>query len=381
MKELIELRHLLHKHPELSGKEKNTAQIIKSFINTFNPDEVYENLGGHGLAFLFDSKKKGPNVLLRCDLDGIPVQDQNSISYKSINKGISHNCGHDGHMAIICGVAKWISENSITKGKLILLFQPAEENGQGAKMVLADQDFNKLKIDYVFALHNMPCYPLHSVIIPESNFSSAVESICIKLYGKESHASEPEKGINPSIAIAEIINKFNNLNNPNELSDDFQLLTLVYIKAGQIAYGVSAGEGEIHYTLRAWTDNQLNFLKKEVINLLEQITSKNQLAYTLNSLDYFPATQNNNSLKRIIEKAAKDCNLPIICKNTPFRFGEDFGWFSQKYPSFMFALGAGKKSPALHHSKYDFPDELIKTGIELFKSILLIIISREKKRK
>lgn len=370
MKELIELRHLLHKHPELSGLEKMTAQIIKNFIKSYNPDEVYEKLGGNGLAFLFDSKKNGPNILFRCEIDGIPVQEQNFVPYKSINKGISHNCGHDGHMAIMCGVAKWVSKNPIKKGKLILLFQPAEENGQGAKLVLTDPDFKKLKIDYAFALHNMPAYPLHSVIIPESNFSSAVESICIKLQGKECHASEPDKGNNPSIAIAEIIKKFNELNKPKELSDEFQLLTPIHINMGQIAYGLSAAEGEIHYTLRAWNNRQLSLLKKEVLDLVKQITTRNQLTYTLNYLDYFPATKNDHSLKRIIEKTAMDCHLPIISNKTPFRFGEDFGWFSEKYPSFMFALGSGEKSPGLHHSNYDFPDELIKTGIEIYKSIL-----------
>src|SRR6056297_1251757 len=109
--ELIRLRRELHKYPELSGKEINTGEKIKGFLQKYKPDQVIENIGETGLAFIFEGKEKGPTVLFRCDLDALPIDEINEINYKSRNEGVGHKCGHDGHMTILAGLAEAVSKN------------------------------------------------------------------------------------------------------------------------------------------------------------------------------------------------------------------------------------------------------------------------------
>ncbi len=214
--ELVNLRKELHRNPELSGKEKNTSDKINNFIGRFYPDEIITELGGHGLAFIFKGKEKGKTILFRSELDALPISEQNDFEYKSSIENVSHKCGHDGHMTILSGFASLLNDNKPAKGKVVLLFQPAEETGEGAAKVLEDKKFEQIKPDYVFALHNLPGYPAGSVVIKNGTFASASKGMIIKLHGKTSHASEPENGITPTPAVASIIQKLPFI--PNEIN-------------------------------------------------------------------------------------------------------------------------------------------------------------------
>ena len=156
------LRKELHQYPEVSGKEVNTAKRIKAFIEKHHPTEIIENIGGNGLAVVYEFGKQGKTIVIRCELDALPIEEKNDFEHRSTIKGVSHKCGHDGHMAIVAGLIFWLKEQLFTKGKVVLLFQPAEETGQGAYKVLQDKRFQELKADYVFALHNIPKEPLHN---------------------------------------------------------------------------------------------------------------------------------------------------------------------------------------------------------------------------
>ncbi len=168
--ELIKLRKDLHCNPELSGKEKNTSAKIKNFISQFNPDEVISNIGGNGIAFIFKGKEEGKTILFRSELDALPISEQNDFEYKSSVENVSHKCGHDGHMTILSGLASLLKNKKPDRGKVVLLFQPAEETGEGAAKVLEDKKFEQINPDYVFALHNLPGYPAGSVVIKNGNF-------------------------------------------------------------------------------------------------------------------------------------------------------------------------------------------------------------------
>jgi len=186
--DLITFRKDLHKHPEVSQKEKETQKRIINFLKEQGIDG--QKIGGTGVMVKFDSKVEGKTVMLRSDHDALAIQEINEFDHKSQNEGVSHKCGHDGHTAIMCGVANYFHEHPIAKGKLVLIFQPAEENGEGAKAVLADSQFD-FTPDLVFALHNLPGYPLHQVVLKEGNFTAAAKTIIIKLDGKTAHAAEP----------------------------------------------------------------------------------------------------------------------------------------------------------------------------------------------
>jgi amidohydrolase len=229
---LVYLRRELHKYPELSGVEKHTVQRIKYFLEEHHPGRFVEELGGNGLAVVYDFTADGPTVMIRCELDALPILEENSVDYKSVNKGVSHKCGHDGHMAIVAGIALWLKDNPMPKGRVVLLFQPAEETGKGAYDVLQNIAFRELNPDYIYGLHNIPGEPLHRVLVMDKYFSAEVKSMSIKLLGKDAHAAEPENGINPALAISEMICELDKLNVNVSEREDFSVLTPVHFRLG-----------------------------------------------------------------------------------------------------------------------------------------------------
>lgn len=372
------LRKELHTYPELSGQEVETAKRIKKFIEKQHHNKIIENIGGNGLAVVYEFSDSGPSIVIRCELDALPIEEVNDFEHRSLTSGISHKCGHDGHMAIVAGLVFWLKQQDFEQGKVILLFQPAEETGTGAPDVLNDDRFLKLNPDYIFALHNIPRQPLHSIITLNGNFSSTVQSVAIQLKGIESHSAEPEHGVNPALCIAELIQKFDALNINNIANEDFRLCVPIYSSMGVKSYGISAGFGELHYTLRTKSIAKMEKLQQDLERILFDVCSKYKLPYTATWFDYFPAVVNDAFCNQVIVETAKTCNYEIIEKITPFKFGEDFGWFSQKYKAAMFGIGSGLESPALHQADYDFPDEIIETGMAMFKGIIKSIVTPQK---
>ncbi|MBC7126048.1 MAG: M20/M25/M40 family metallo-hydrolase, partial [Bacteroidales bacterium] len=236
MEELIRLRHELHRNPELSGQERATGKRIRFFLSRYQPHELYSNIAGEGMAVVYRGKEPGPTVLFRCDMDALPITELSDFKYKSNTPGVSHTCGHDGHMAIVSGLAVRFFENPLEKGKVILFYQPSEENGSGAKESIERLKELDLMPDYAFALHNLPKYKKGSVVLGRYTFTAASKGLIIKLTGRNSHAAFPELGLNPSAATAEIIQHLLAL--PTNLKyKNFVLVTLIHVKIGKVAFG------------------------------------------------------------------------------------------------------------------------------------------------
>ncbi|MEM9686204.1 MAG: amidohydrolase [Bacteroidota bacterium] len=374
IEELIKLRKEIHQHPELSGQEIRTSKRIINFVEPHNPTKIIDKIGGHGLAVVYEFGKEGPTVMIRCELDALPIEESNTFNHTSIHKGVSHKCGHDGHMAIVAGLAFWIKEQRFRSGTVILFFQPAEETGKGALNVIEDPKFKRLKPDFIFALHNLPGEPMHTVLAKQGCFSALVQSTIITLTGKESHASEPKNGLNPTLALSEIIDALSTLNHYNAADEDFSILTPVYITLGAPSYGISPGKAEIHYTLRAWNPAKMKALEQRIYDITRKSCKNHGLQLKVEWLEYFPETTNDAECYTRIKNAATANNLELKEAHSPLRFGEDFGWFSRHFKTAIFGLGAGVHTPSLHHADYDFPDELIETGITMFKSIIAGIL-------
>lgn len=367
---LIDLRRTLHQYPDLSGRESFTAQRIVDFISLYEPSHCIRDMGGHGVAFSYVFGSVGPTIIIRCELDALPIQETNEFMHRSQHDGISHKCGHDGHMAIVAGLSAWLQQAPFKKGTVVLLFQPAEETGQGATAVLANSQFLKLEPTYVFALHNLPGEPLHSIIIKKGGITATVQSVCIRLAGKKSHASEPEHGVNPTIAASELIQKLAALEHRDVADPNFALLTPICIDIGERNYGISPEIGELHYTIRTWNNAAMEHLEAKIKELVSAIAQKYGLEHVTEWFEYFPATLNDGTGVKHVEKVAVANGLEVLNKTIPLRFGEDFGWFSQRYKSVLFGLGAGENQPPLHDASYDFPDDLIQTGITMFKGLI-----------
>ncbi len=368
--ELIKLRKILHQNPELSGNEKNTSEKIKNFVAQFNPDEIIDNIGGNGIAFIFKGNEKGKIILFRSELDALPISEQNSFEYKSLVKNVSHKCGHDGHMAILAGLASSFKNIKPEKGAAVILFQPAEETGEGANAILRDDKFSNLKIDYVFALHNIPGYPLNSIIIKDGVFASASKGIIIKLHGKTSHASQPENGISPAQAAAEIIQKLPQIPNENNYLKSFNLITIVHARIGEVAFGTAPGYAEVMATLRSFNDDDMKIIKSDCEKIIYDSAKKYGLKASIEWTEEFPSAMNESNSVSVIKKCAQKLNLKIIETDQPFRWSEDFGHFTKKYKGALIGIGSGEDHSDLHNPDYDFPDEIIEPAINLFKSVM-----------
>ena len=363
----VNLRHKLHQHPELSNLESGTAARLVEFMTALAPNKIITGLGGSGVAVCFGDSATGKVVMLRCELDALPINETNTFDYKSVTPGVSHKCDHDGHMTILAAVAKHYGANKLKSGQVILMFQPAEETGEGAKNVLSDELSQPLTPDYVFALHNAPKHPLGDIIIKSGTMCCASRGLIIRFTGKTAHAAQPETGVSPVAAIYQLLPLFEQLPLLINSKSDFTFATVVGVKVGEKAFGTAPANGEVYVTLRSESNVDMQSLFEYTRKKALTLANEHGLTCDIQCEDVFDATVNHADAVSIINKALHD--EQVITTQEPFRWSEDFGQFTAKYCGALFGLGAGENIPALHNPDYDFPDALIEIGSRYFIKI------------
>jgi amidohydrolase len=305
--------------------------------------------------------------MIRCELDGLPMPD-GGTAY--------HGCGHDGHMAILAGVAANLSEAPLERGSVLLLFQPAEETGKGASAVLKDEGFKSVMPDFAVALHNLPGFRLGEVILRHGVFASASVGITINLTGERSHAGEPQKGRSPAMAVSQLIQALNAV--PQNRTGLYQpaMVTVVHAALGAETFGTSPGEAVLMATLRASEKEVIEDLFRACTLLAEGIAGAYGLGVSVEGSEEFPPVQNDNRLVDLVAETARGLGMNVSFREEPFPWSEDFGHFTDKIPGVLFGLGAGEKTPPLHHPDYDFPDELLPSGSILLLETVRAITNR-----
>lgn len=366
----MQLRQLIHSHAELSGQEKETNRLLNEWIRTTDPDYHIEKLGGYGLAALYKGRQVGKRVLIRGDIDALRILESDEIPYRSLREGVSHKCGHDGHAAILCGLAQRLARRRPERGEVVLLFQPAEETGQGADAVIKDCRFKNIMPDTAYALHNLPGFEKKEIVIRKGCFAAASSGLILRFNGKTAHASQPETGKSPSPLLSLLISRLEHKR--MELKEIKPLTTFVITHAvlGEETFGVAPGYAEIWLTLRSFNDNNMEKLFNDVITLCKTEAEKYMLEFSFTVHETFDSTCNTDDNVTIIERAAMNLGLSIRHLDEPFRWSEDFGRFGTLFPIGFFGLGSGLKQPALHSPEYDFPDDIIKTGVDMFEEII-----------
>lgn len=369
--ELTGWRRQLHARPELSGEEHGTARMMADALAPSRPDQMLTGLGGTGVAAVWEGEAPGPTVMFRAELDALPIREISDLPYRSGIPGKGHLCGHDGHMAILAGLARLIGRRRPARGRVVLMFQPAEEDGSGAAAVLADPRFAEIAPDFAFALHNLPGLPFSEVALKPGPANCASAGLRIVLSGKTSHASVPERGVSPAGALARLIPGLAALGPGGELAPGFRLATVTHVRMGEPAFGIAPGEAELWVTLRALTDADMEALTAEATGLAGTEARAAGLGIETSLHDVFAACENDpeatgHLARAIAAEGLEHGERPGVM---PMRASEDFGRFGSHARAAMFFLGAGEAHPMLHNPDYDFPDELIAPAVRVFDRV------------
>ncbi|MFY0310779.1 amidohydrolase [Leisingera sp. D0M16] len=364
--QLTRLRHALHQIPEVSGAEEKTAAMVAGYLRQHQPDKLLTGLGGHGIAAVYEGREDGPTVLIRCELDGLPIEELSDQPYRSTHTGRGHLCGHDGHMTMVAALAEDLAASRPAKGRAVLLFQPAEETGKGAAAVIADPAFAQIAPDYAFSLHNLPGLPVGQAALCTGAANCASRGMRIKLTGKTSHAAAPQDGVSPAGAIALLLPGLAALGSSGDLGPEFALVTLTHARLGEATFGIAPGQAEVWATLRTVTDTRMEQLITAASGLVEQVCAAEGLGHSIEFDDVFDACTNNPEAVKLLRAAAAEAGHPVQMRGMPQRWSEDFGQFGKTAKTAMFWLGSGENQPQLHNPDYDFPDAAIPAGAGIF---------------
>lgn len=357
------LRHELHMNAELSNHEKKTKQLLIEFIKTNSELEIHDMGAWFYAAYRAIQPKK--RIAFRADFDALPIDEGEQLPYHSLTPNVSHKCGHDGHSACLAAFALQTARNGCSND-VFFLFQNAEETGDGAKSCC--ELIRKERIDEIYGFHNMPSFPLGSVMVHTGTAACASTGLILHFVGKNSHASQPELGRNPAFAIAKLILDIPSFTKPDE-HNGILLCTVICVKIGEEAFGTSAGVGSLMLTLRGEHEYELSQLIQNIKKRAMDYCVKYNLELLCDFRDTFPETRNDIECVRLVRECCKNCGIPITPWNEPFRSSEDFGYYTNLVRGALFYVGDGETHPALHTTEFDFPDEIIGTVCKLYEAI------------
>ncbi len=417
---LTDVRQQLHQIAETAHQEKDTAAFVAARLRETGITDIREGIGGYGLVATIDSRRPGPTLLFRAELDALPIDETISMPYASRNSNVAHKCGHDGHMAVLIGLAQVLQERPLARGKIHLLFQPAEETGEGAEKMLDDHKMSGIAPDFVFALHNLPGFPRHSVLLREDVFAAGSAGLIIRLTGNTAHAAHPEQGRSPAPAVASLITALQELPKTLLPLGRFGLVTIIHVRIGDPAFGTAPGKATVMATLRAWEPKDLDLLRDEAVRLAHETAEAQGLECGHEWTEVFHPTVNNPGAVSFARKAAEKLSAKLSAKRSakrsgeqsggqsgeqsgeqsggqsggqsgeqsggqsggqpdqleirdmahPFSWSEDFGIFTDRFTGALVGIGAGEDHAHLHDTRYDFPDEILETGVALFTGII-----------
>ena len=365
------LRHTLHACPELSMKESRTKQILEEFLRANTCFKVVD-CGNWFYAVKYAEQEQAERIAFRAEMDALPIEETISLQYGSCNPGISHKCGHDGHMAALCGLAMELEH--LQPGKTVyLIFQPGEETGSGAilcKNLLRDEGISE-----IYAFHNLSGYPEGTLVYHTDVTQPASEGLKITLTGKTSHAAEPEKGISPVHALVSIMLQAEKF--ACDEQESLLLCTVTGMKAGTGDFGISPGDGELCMTLRSDSEPKMKSLENSILEFAETCAAEEGLQMEYSIQDYFPETRNHLQCIEKVKQAAGIAGVPVIETGSLWRPSEDFGYYLKEVPGAMFYIGNGTDYPAVHTSIYDFNDRILENAVDICCGLVCDINDRD----
>lgn len=347
------LRAALHEIPEPAFKEEKTRETLKGFLKKLEGIDLVDR--GEWFYAVYHGKRRDDAIAFRADFDALEGKD-----------GVcGHFCGHDGHASILAGFAEYVGLVRPER-TVYFIFQPAEEIGKGA--VLARKLLEEEKISEIYGFHNIPGYPLNSVLILKDTFACASTGLEITITGTPSHAAYPEAGKNPAEVIARLI-----LLKDEILKENYQglvLATVIGAEIGSKAYGVSASTGTLRLTVRAAVQEDFDRLIRRFEERAESLAKEKEMTCSITRIEEFPATVNHGENIEKLIRAAEQTGKQVIFPPEPFRWSEDFGYYLMDHKGAFFGIGDGEGYPQLHTEGFVFPDAIMETVLDLYAKLI-----------
>ena len=371
-----EWRRDIHQHPELAFNENRTAEMVAQNLESFGA-EVFTGIGKTGVVGKLTNGNSDNAIGLRADMDALPMQENNDFSYRSVNEGVFHGCGHDGHTAMLLGAAKYLSLTKEFDGTVYFIFQPAEEAAGGAPEMIKDGLFDKFKMTSVYGMHNMPGMPVGQFGIRSGHMFAAFAPFDIEITGIGGHAAMPQNCVDPIVISSSVIQALQTVVSRN--IDPFKpsVISVTQVHAGD-AYNVIPDSVQLCGGVRYFDQESGLIIKRRIEEVLQGICSTYGASFTLNYDELYPVLSNHEKETGIAVTAASDLvGAEKVNAEIPATAGsEDFAFMLLEKPGayILIGNGDGKGGCMIHHSSYDFNDRILPLGasywIQLAENIL-----------
>jgi hippurate hydrolase len=378
MPELVAIRHDLHAHPELGLEEVRTSNFVATCLEGLGYT-VTRGLAKTGLVATLKNGTSSRSIGIRADMDALPIFEETGLDYASKTPGLMHACGHDGHTTMLLGAARAIAERKNFDGIVHLIFQPAEENFGGAKLMMDDGLFEKFPCDAVFALHNDPSQPFGQFAFREGPVMAAVDECKIIVHGRGGHGAEPQETADPIVCGASIVMALQSIVSRNVHPMDPSAVTVGSFHSGS-ASNIIPGRAEIVIGIRSFDPKVRDELERRIRLIAENQATSFGMSATVDYQRSYDATINHKTETAFVrELAARFAGADkVVDLARPYMGSEDFAFMLQERPGTYFFLGSARSDSEkpLHHPAYNFNDDLLPIGAAFWTELAEAYLAR-----
>ncbi|GAA6158233.1 M20 aminoacylase family protein [Ruegeria sp. HU-ET01832] len=363
-------RQHLHSIPELEFQCHQTAAFVADRLREFGVDEIHEGIATTGIVAIINGQAEGATIGLRADMDALPIPEETGVDYASKHPGKMHACGHDGHTTMLLGAARYLAETRNFAGRVALIFQPAEEEGGGADIMVQEGIMDRFDIAQVYALHNAPNLPEGAFYTTPGPIMAAVDTFHVHIQGVGGHGAMPHETRDPVMAACGIAQALQTIVSRNHYALDDLVVSVTQIHTGSVN-NVIPDTAYINGTVRTFDPE----VQKMVMERMGQIVAGQAASYGVEAeLDYevnYPATINDAGKAGFAAEVAREISGEgLVVENMTRNMGaEDFSYMLNARPGAYLNLGQGEGA-GLHHPKYNFNDEIAPVGASFFARIV-----------
>jgi amidohydrolase len=368
--EITEWRQHLHRNPEILYEVHQTAAFVAEKLRDFGVDEIVEGVGQTGVVGVIRGKGAGTRTIgLRADMDALPIHEETGLDYASEVPGKMHACGHDGHTSMLLGAAKYLSETRNFDGTVVLIFQPAEEGGAGAKAMIDDGLVDRFGIDEFYGMHNAPGVPLGHIETRPGPLQASADEFEVVVTGMGGHAAEPHRAIDTTLVAAQIVVTLHSIVSRNVDPLHGVVLTVGTFETDSNASNIIPETARMRGTVRCLDPEDREKMEARVRRVVEDTASAFGAKAELNWEYGYPVTVNHEEATVWAVEAARAVANEVDADANPIMPSEDFSYMLNERPGTYLFLGNGD-SAMCHHPKYNFNDEAIPYGCSFFAEIV-----------